>query len=120
MAASHSRPSERSCLIAWNAPSNQANRAKLIARRPIAGLFLGTAVSGTVTWTKEASPSQSTPHQACMLTIAKSQQIQMVTGVWKAGRVSEWSFGRSLPTATHPPGNVRLLSGGRVTKIYRR
>ncbi len=54
-----------------------------------------------------------------MLMIAKNQQIQFVTGVWQAGRVSGWSFGRSLPTATHGPANVRLLPGGRVTKIYR-
>jgi hypothetical protein len=117
-AAPSSQPSERGCLIAWNTPSNHVNRTKLIAARPVSGLSLrgGTSFTDTVTATKKVSTSTST--EACLLTVAKAGTIQIVTGKWGFGRVRRWSWGRAIPTAYVFIPNVRLLSDGRVTKIY--
>jgi hypothetical protein len=105
--------------MAWNSPSNQANQAKLVATRPITGVFLDTGVTSSVTWSKGTPARRTSPQQTCLLTVVKGQNIQFVTGVWRAGRVGTWSFGRELPVGAHPPANVRLLADGRVTKIYR-
>ncbi len=51
--------------------------------------------------------------------MAKPGEIQVVTGRWRAGHVSRWSFGHPIPTTKPFFANVRLLSDGRVTKIYR-
>jgi hypothetical protein len=115
--AAPSRPSDRACLLAWNAALNQANRVRLIAARPT-GLSLVPGVTFTHTWTKGSAPKQ-TRAQACLLTLSKPGHIQVVTGIWRAGRVSRWSFGHTLETTRPFVANVRLLSDGRVTKIYR-
>lgn len=120
-AAPPTQPSDRACLIAWNAPANHTNRIKLLAERPIVGLMLRPAVVFTVTWTKASSKRSGGP--ACVLTIMKRGTVQNVTGMWRSARVAGWTFGRAIPDATnHPPvdaSNVRLLADGRVTKIYR-
>lgn len=118
-ASAATRPSERACLIAWNSPANHANRARLLALRPITRLELRAGVSGTVTW-KKGSPPTETSSQACFMTVAKRGQIELVTGIWKSSTVSRWVFGRPLPTSRGIVANVRLLADGRVTKIYRR
>jgi hypothetical protein len=73
---------------------------------------------GTDTWTKESPPTQTTA-PACLLTLAKPGEIRIVTGVWRATGITRWSFGRPVPTSKPFFANVRLLSDGRVTKIYR-
>ena len=117
-----SPPSERACLIAWNAPANHVNRVKLLSERPIRGLELRAGVAGTDTWTKTASTQTSGP--ACVMTIMKRGLLQIVTGMWKGTGVGRWTFTRAMPVAKdYPPAgfaNVRLLADGRVTKIYRR
>jgi hypothetical protein len=118
VAAVPTRPSNRACLLAWNAPANQPNRVRLIAARPITGLSLLPGVTGTYTWTKQSTPKQ-TRAQACLLTISKRAHIQVVTGIWRTGHVSRWSFGHPIPTSRPFFANVRLLPDGRVTKIYR-
>jgi hypothetical protein len=112
------RPSDRGCLLAWNAPSNHLNRVRLVAARPFAGLSLLPGATFTYTWTKQSTPRQ-TRAQACLLTISKPGQIQVVTGIWRIGHVSRWSFGHPIPTTRPFFPNVRILPDGRVTKIYR-
>jgi hypothetical protein len=118
LAASRAQPSDRSCLIAWNSPGNHANRLRLVAQRPISGLQLLPGTVGTATWTKGSLPTQTTA-LACLLTLAKPGEIRTVTGIWRAAGVSRWSFGPPIPTSKPFFANVRLLSDGRVTKIYR-
>lgn len=120
-AAYLSQPTDRGCLLAWNAASNQSNRVKLIAERPMTGLSLRGGTSSTVTWTK-GSAARQTSTEACLLTASKPGKIQVVTGVWRVGHVSRWSWGHwgghAIPTTGLFFANVRLLSDGRVTKIY--
>jgi len=121
-AAPPTQPSERACLIAWNASTNHANQLKLLAQRPIVGLMLGSGVAGSDTWTKTSSTTTSGP--ACLMTIIKRGAFRIVTGRWKGTGVDRWTFARAIPaTKNDPPlgaANVRLLADGRVTKIYRR
>ena len=113
--AAQSRPLERACLISWNAPANRANHVRLLAERPVTGLLLGAGIVSTDTWSKGSK--KQTSSQACLLTIMKRGQIRTVTGVWQAGGVTKWTFGRAIPTNEPPHGNVRLLADGRVTKV---
>jgi hypothetical protein len=117
LATSQARPSDRTCLLAWNAPANHANRLRLLAERPIAGLQLLPGTVGTDTWRKGSRPTQTTT-PACLLTVAEHAEIRIVTGTWKTAGVSRWSFGRPIPMSKPIFANVRLLSDGRVTKIY--
>jgi hypothetical protein len=110
-------PSDRGCLLAWNAPSNRANRVRLLAARPIAGLSLLPGTSFSVTWTKGSAPKQ-TSTEACLLTVAKSGQSRIVEGRWHLGRVTRWNWGRWTPTTKPFFAIVKLLSDGRVAKIY--
>ena len=116
-----SQPSERACLIVWNAPANHANHVKLLRRRPILGLSLRAGVAGTDTWTKTSSTHTSGP--ACLMTVITRGRLQIVIGRWKGTGVGRWTFARAMPVTNYPPAgfaNVRLLGDGRVTKIYRR
>lgn len=120
-AAPQRQPSERACLIAWNARANHASHLKLLAERPIVGIMLGAGVIGMDTWSSSMSTQTSGP--ACVMTIMKRGELRTVTGMWKTAGVGSWSFGRAIPVSkNYPPlgaANVRLLSDGRVTKIYR-
>jgi len=111
------RPSERACLLAWNAPANVANRPPVVASGPWSSASLRPGATYTVTW-QRGSTSKQTTAQACLLTLMKSRRFQLVTGVWRDGRVVHWSFGRAI-TADKAPGgsNVKVLPDGRVTKI---
>jgi hypothetical protein len=117
LAAPQTQPSDRSCLIAWNAPGNQANRAHLLAQRPLSRLQLLPGRVGTDTWSKGSAPKQ-TSSMACLLTLEKPGEIRIVTGIWHGAGVTHWSFGRPIPTSKPLLANVRLLLDGRVTKIY--
>jgi hypothetical protein len=75
-------------------------------------------VVGTDTFKKGLPPTQTTA-PACLLTLAQPGEIRTVTGVWDAARVTRWTFGRPILTSKPFVANVRLLSNGRVTKIYR-
>lgn len=117
--AQGTQPSDRGCLIAWNAPSNRANRGRLVTAQPEHGLSLRGGRSSTDRWTKGAGVTQ-TSTAACLLTLSTPHSAQMVIGIWKSGRVTRWSWGPvTPPTAVFSP-NVRLLSDGRLTKTYRR
>lgn len=111
-------PSDRACLLAWNSPANHENRLRVLAQRPISGLRLLAGEIVTDTVTKGSTPTQ-TSAPACLLTLAKPGNIRIVSGTWKGAGVSSWSFGRPVPTSKPFFANVRLLSDGRVTKIYR-
>ena len=53
--------------------------------------------------------------------LVKSGRLQPITGVWRGMGVRRWSFGRPLTTDKVPNGsNIKVLSDGRVTKIYLR
>ena len=121
-ATAATQPSERACLIAWNAPANHANRLKLLAERPIRWLELRAGVAFTDTWTKTGSTETSSP--VCVMTVMKLGGLRIVTGRWKGTGVDRWTFARAIPATRNypPPGsaNGRLLADGRVTKIYRR
>jgi hypothetical protein len=118
LATARAQPSDRACLLSWNSPANHTNQLRLLAQRPISGLQLLPGRVGTDTWTKGSPPTQ-TSALACLLTLAKHGEIRIATGIWEAGRVSRWSFGHPIPTSEPVFANVRLLSDGRVTKIYR-
>jgi hypothetical protein len=122
IAATPKQPSERACLIAWNSPANQVSRVKLLAERPILGLMLNAGVSYVDTWTNTSSTRTGGP--ACLMTIMKRGELQLITGMWRTNGVDRWTFRRAIAaTRNYPPldsANVRLLSDGRVTKIYRR
>jgi hypothetical protein len=119
VSASAAEPSDRGCLLAWNAPSNHRNRVKLIAARPVTGLSLRAGESSSYSWTKGTRAKQ-TAAEACLLTVAKRGGIQVVTGRWGFGPVNRWSWSRLIPTTFPVIPNVRLLSDGRVAKIYSR
>jgi hypothetical protein len=114
-----SQPSDRACLIAWNASANQASRLRLLAQRPIVGISLRAGVVYTDTWTMGSSPT-TTGAPACLLTIAKRSESRIVTGTWSGTGVARWTFGRVFPGRHLIGANVRLLADGRVTKIYLR
>jgi hypothetical protein len=118
-AKSPGRPSDRACLVAWNSPANDGNHVRLLAQSPIKGLQL---LPGTVGVDKVSNglPSTQTSSLACLLTFAKRGEIRIITGIWGTAGVSRWSFGRPILTTRPLFSNVRLLSDGRVTKIYRR
>jgi hypothetical protein len=118
-AASRTQPSDRACLVAWNSSANQANRLRLLTETPIARIQLLPGVVGTDTVTN-GSPPTKTAAPACLLTVAKPGEIRIVTGIWRTAGVSRWSFGHPTPTTKSLFANVRLLSDGRVTKIYHR
>jgi hypothetical protein len=118
-ATARARPSERACLLAWNAPGNQGSRARLLAQRPVVSLALRSGVVLVDMWTKGSS-STETRGRACLLTIEKRGSIRVVTGMWRRSGVGAWSFGRPIPTSARVVPNVRLLPDGRVTKIYLR
>jgi len=115
VAATPPRPSDRACLLAWNAPANHANRAKLIAARPMHALALRAGLVGVDAWTKGTTTSTET--DACLLEVAKARTSFLVTGAWTPGGVARWSWGRTLPAPRFVAANVRLLADGRVTKI---
>lgn len=117
LATSPTRPSDRTCLIAWNARTNRTNRLKLLTLRPPSVLQLLPAVVGTDTWSKGSALTQ-TSEPACLLTFAKSGTIHEITGIWRAGGVDDWSFDHGFPVNDTVVPNVRLLPDGRVTKIY--
>jgi hypothetical protein len=83
----------------------------------MSGLQLLPGVIGTDTWAKGSTPTQ-THAPACLLTLAKPGEIRIVIGVWQTAGVNHWSFGRPTPTTKPFFANVRLLSDGRLTKIY--
>jgi len=43
-------PSERGCLLQWNAPSNAANRQRVVASGPWTRATLRAGVSANLTW----------------------------------------------------------------------
>gem|GEM_PF-2667176 len=113
-------PSERRCLLAWNARDNAANRQRIDAAGPWPRASLFPGVSGTLTWRRGSQPV-STSGPACLLTLVRHTRVQPVTGLWRHGRVSRWSFGGRLTTSRAPGRtNVRVLPDGRVTKVYLR
>jgi hypothetical protein len=112
-------PTDRGCLIAWNAPANAANRHRLAGTRLATGLSLRPGVVGRDTWTQGATPTHtSTP--ACLLTVGASGGARIVIGAWRDGRVASWSWSRGIATGGPVVANVRRLADGRVTKLYRR
>jgi hypothetical protein len=113
-------PSERRCLLAWNATVNAANRQRIVAEGPWPRASLFPGLSFTTTW-RRGSTRVTTRGPACLLTLVRGTRVRPVTGLWRNGRVGRWSFGRPL-TTSHAPGrtNVRVLGDGRVTKVYLR
>src|SRR3954451_6253595 len=118
LATPRARPSDRACLVAWNSPANHANHLRLLAQRPVSGVQLLPGVIGSDSWTKGATPTQ-TNAPACLLTLAKPGRVRIVSGIWQTAGISHWSFGPPIPTSKPVVANVRLLSDGRVAKIYR-
>jgi hypothetical protein len=113
-------PSERRCLLAWNSPDNAASRQRIVAEGPWPQASLFAGVSGTITWRRGAKPV-TTNGPACLLTLVRRKRVQPVTGLWRNGVVRRWWFERPL-TANRAPGptNVKVLTDGRVTKVYLR
>lgn len=113
-------PTERGCLLAWNARENAASRERVVSEGPWAAALLLPGVASMLRWQRGSAPTQATA-QACLLTLVKPRELQPVTGIWRNERVPRWSFGRVIGTDTAPVhANVRILGDGRVTKIHRR
>lgn len=112
-------PSERSCLLAWNAPGNLANRMRVAGGRPWSSASLRAGTTSTVTWSRGKKTETTSP--ACLMALVARTRLQLVTGVWRERRLVRWSFARPIPAEQPPFGaNVRVLTDGRVTKVYRR
>jgi hypothetical protein len=118
-ASAAQRPSERTCLLAWNGLTNKANRLRVVTGGPWSGASLLPATIYTTTW-KDGSPPKQTKAQACLLRLVKSERSQVVTGKWRNGGVARWSFGRVTAVGKVPGSNVKLLPDGRMTKLYLR
>jgi len=96
------------------------DRQRIVAAGPWPRASLFPGVSGTLTWHRGSQPV-STSGPACLLTLVRHTRVQPVTGLWRHGRVSRWSFGGRLTTSRAPGRtNVRVLPDGRVTKVYLR
>lgn len=120
LASSATGPSERACLLAWNAQTNEAGRQRLVASGPWRVAVLRPAVVGRLRFGGGAPP-QTTSGVGCSLMLLKQGRLQLVNGRWRDGRVRQWMFERPLATEDGPPvSNVRILADGRVTKLYRR
>ena len=120
-AAPGAPPSDRACLLAWNAPANAAARAHLLTLRPAARALLLPGVVYTDTWSRGKPATRSAGVEACLLTVRRRQRVQIVQGRWRDGGVRRWTFLHPAPAAGSPLGhNVRVLPDGRVTKAYRR
>jgi hypothetical protein len=118
-ASAAARPSERGCLLAWNAARNSGTRARVVQAAPSPRALLVPGIVGRdVIVNGMARPAQEAP--ACLLTLVRRGRIQVVSGSWRNGGVRSWTFGREISTSRPLPANVRLLRDGRVTKIYRR
>jgi hypothetical protein len=112
-------PSERNCLLAWNARSNEAGRHRLLSSGPWKAALLADAVVGTVTI--PPSPSARVRSHVCALLVRDGSRARQVVGRWRNGQVTEWTFSRVFQlTVRVVRSNVRILHDGRVTKIYRR
>lgn len=118
-AAAATRPSERACLVAWNARSKGANRSVVAAGRPWVSASLRAGTTVTVRWTRGMPPSQ-TSAEACLLMLAKGGRVRMTTGIWRNGRVVRWRTQEHATDSAPRHSNVRVLPDGRVTKIYLR
>jgi hypothetical protein len=113
-------PSDRRCLLEWNAPGNAANRARIVSDGPWSSALLLPATSGTTTWRRGATPTTTTV-RACALRLENRRRLLIVTGAWMNGRVASWKFRPGMSVARSPGhSNVRVLPDGRVTKAYRR
>jgi hypothetical protein len=112
-------PTERNCLLAWNARSNEASWHRLVSSGRWKGALLVDAVVGT-----DTIPPSSTAHvgrQACALLVRDGGRALQVIGRWNDGRVAKWTFSRVFRLQVHVVrSNVRILRDGRVTKLYRR
>jgi hypothetical protein len=85
---------------------------------PVASAWGGRCGHGDL---EEGIDADADKRPACLMTIMKRSESRLVTGMWKSGGVSRWTFGRLSPASNLNPleANVRLLPDGRVTKIYR-
>jgi hypothetical protein len=109
-------PSERGCLLAWNAAANQHSRAALAGSGPWRSASLRTAVVGSLTWGN--GTTTATQENACVLDVAGNKMSRELVGVWRNGGVLSWKKrGGGIGVRV---ANVRVLADGRVTKIYRR
>jgi hypothetical protein len=112
------RPSERRCLVAWNSPANQAVRSRVLElRRWKRGLLVSSSLA-LVAFGQTVQPSNPLA-PVCSLVLVTDTRAQQLVGVWKNGRVTRWLLGASLPSSNSFTSNVRVLSDGRITKIYR-
>lgn len=111
------RPSERACLVSWNARSNLQGRERVAAGAPWRAAVLVAAKTGWVTINPVGS-SFETP--ACVLLLVKSRRMREVVGPWRSGRVTRWRFSPLFSAdEIRLPSNVKVLTDGRVRKIYR-
>lgn len=115
-AAVADRPSERACLLSWNAPSNAASRRRVAERGPWSAAILSPGTTAMVTWRRGSPPAVGPARPGCLLRLLKPGQSLLVAGAWRNGAVRRWSFGPAIPSAVPRLGNVRVLPDGRVTK----
>ena len=71
-------PSERACLLAWNAPRNAATRSAVAAARPWRIASLRAGVTAQLTWKRGAAPVR-TSGLACLLTLWKARSLRQAT-----------------------------------------
>lgn len=114
------QPSQCACLLAWNAPLNAPNRTRVAAGGPWSGVLLMSGMTITATWRRGSTPTQTTA-VTCQLMLVRGGEVQPITGVWRDGQVTGWSFGPAITSGKAPArSNVKVLPDGRVTKVSRR
>ena len=113
-----SRPTETTCLIAWNSPFNGANHDRIAGSGTVVAIITPPRGSSARSMGRQCPSLAKTVAKACLRLLADSGRHQLVTGIWSDSSVTHWSFGR--PTKTHDAPtapNVKVLADGRVTKI---
>lgn len=117
VATAASAPSECSCLLAWNVASNSGNGDRVVRLGRWPSATLTPASVGTV----GLNPPTNSNVRGCVLMLSRPGWQQQIVGRWVDHSVRTWIFWPAVRTSARlPRSNVRVLSDGRVTKIYDR
>ena len=95
-----SRPTETTCLIAWNSPFNQINHDRITASGPWSRSSLRPGVVGTVAGVPVSFPAK-TVAEACLLLLAKPG-CRHRDGNLAGRRCARWSYGRPTQADNAP------------------
>lgn len=106
-ASAATRPSDRACLLAWNAPSNRPLQLRVAAGAPWSRAMLGSATTTGITWEQGSAPTHSTA-QSCVMALQGPARSRLVVGIWGGGESCD---GRSRA----PWGRLRCRTAARTS-----